>query len=246
MKNAYDGPMIVLLHGAGTGEWIWERVRPLLPQPNLALEMPGRDEDVTPDGCAARVVSAVDKAHHGSVAFVLHSLAAVLAAPLVARLGARLRRIIFVAGVIPPRGGSFVDALPLMNRVMLRVLFRMHREGLKPSAAMVERELCNDLSAADTRMVVDRYQAERPGLYLSRGPAIELPSHCTYVKLLKDQCVPPRLQDRMISRLTGPTVRELSTGHLPMLAAPEALAMVIGQDIKAIDTAPEASDTSVS
>ena len=220
--------LILLLHGAGTGSWVWDRVRPLLPAPSLALDLPGRDRAVTPESCAAELARELEKSGSGSVTLVLHSLAGVLAAPLALRLGSRLERIVFVSGVVPPAGGSFVDALPWANRMVLRVLFRLHRHGLKPSDAMIERELCNDLSAADRQMVVARYEAERPGLYLSRGPATELPGGCTYVKLLKDRAVQPELQDRMIARLKDPRVRELATGHLPMLGAPRELADAMG------------------
>ena len=229
MNDAAE-PTHVLLHGAGTGPWVWDRVARALPRRALALDVPSRVAGVTPDSCADRLMSELDARNIGSVILVLHSLAGVLAAPLVARLGSRLRHIVFVAAVIPRPGGSFVDALPLPNRFILRLLFLFHRNGLKPSPAMIRRELCNDLSASDSQLVVDRYEAEWPGLYLSPGSADRLPRSPAYIKLLRDQSVPIALQEKMTERLADARVHELDTGHLPMLAAPDALAGILDEE----------------
>jgi len=160
---------IVFLHGAGTGAWVWERVINELSIPAVALDIPGRIDGTTPDNCAAALVTELDRMGIGSVILVMHSLAGVLASGLSARLGSKLKRCIFIAAVIPPSGGSFVDALSFMNRQILRVLFKFNPKGLKPSPAMIRSQLCNDLSPQDTEEVISRYTAEMPGLYLTPG-----------------------------------------------------------------------------
>jgi pimeloyl-ACP methyl ester carboxylesterase len=217
----------VLLHGAGTGPWVWDRVREELAAPSLALEVPGRTPGATPDDCAERIVQELDAQGVGDIVVVLHSLAAVLAPGLAARLGSRLRDCIFVAGVVPPAGGAFIDALPLPNRLILRFLFRLRRGGLRPSEAMIRRELCNDLSDDDADTVVARYEAELPGLYLTPVPGNWAFRHCAYVKLLDDRSIPPGLQDTMIGRLHGARILALSAGHLAMLSQPRELASLL-------------------
>ena len=218
---------VVFLHGAGTGAWIWERVINELPVPAIALNVPGRSPEATPERCADALVAELNQREIGSVILVLHSLAGVLAPGLVARLGARVKRCIFVAAVIPPSGGSFVDALGFVNRLILRILFKLNPKGLTPSPSMLRTELCSDLSLQDSEQIISRYTPEMPGLYLTPvGKFSPLPN-ATYIKLLKDQSLPPARQEMMLTRLSQPIVRELATGHMPMLAAPTALANLI-------------------
>lgn len=223
---------VVFLHGAGMGAWVWQRIMDILPDPTVALDIPGRSESVTPNDCAAQIVSELDHRGVGSVILVLHSLAGVLAPGLVARLGMRVKRCVFIAAVIPPSGGSFVDALGFINRQILRTLFKLNPKGLKPSPVMIRNELCNNLNPQDTADVISRYSAEMPGLYLTPVDAFSPIVHATYIKLLKDQSVLPAQQDSMLAHLDQPVVRELDAGHLAMLSATMALAKLIQTEIE--------------
>lgn len=157
-------PIFVFQHGAGTGAWVWERVISALPMESVALDVPGRKAGVTPENCSAELFSELERRGIDTVVLVLHSLAGVLAAGLATRLGSRLKGCVFISAVIPPDGGSFVDALGFANRTVLRLLFKFNPNGLKPSPAMIRRELCNDLTGQDGDQVVSRYEAEMPGL----------------------------------------------------------------------------------
>ena len=221
---------IVFLHGAGTGAWVWERVMNELSVPAIALDVPGRSAGATPQHCAEALVAELDQRGIDSVILVMHSLAGVLAPGLVAHLGARVKHCIFVAAVIPPSGGSFVDALGFVNRQILRVLFKLNPKGLAPSPEMLRAELCNDLSSQDSEQIISRFIPEMPGLYLTSVGAFSPLSNATYIRLLKDKSVPPERQDTMLARLSQPSVRELETGHMAMLAAPKALADLIMEE----------------
>jgi pimeloyl-ACP methyl ester carboxylesterase len=222
---------VLFLHGAGTGAWVWEQVMNELPVPAIALDVPGRRVGATPDNCADMLVAELDQRGIGSVILVMHSLAGALAPGLVARLGARVKRCVFVAAVIPPSEGSFVDALGFVNRLILRILFKLNPKGITPSPAMLRAELCSDLSPQDSERLISRYAPEMPGLYLTPvGKFSPLPN-ATYIKLLKDQSVSPAQQETMLTRLDQPVVRELETGHMAMLAAPTELANLIMETI---------------
>lgn len=220
-------PTAVLLHGAGIGAWVWERVTRDLGMPSIALDVPGRTVGATPDGCATELVAELDRRGVGSVMLVFHSLSGVLAPGLATRLRSRLTHCVFVSAVIPPPGRAFVDALGFPNRLILRSLFRFNPGGLKPSPKMIRRELCNDLAEQDTTAVVSRYEAEMPGLYLTPVGGPPASPRCGYVKLLKDRSVLPAQQDQMIARLDNPRVHEIDAGHLAMLSAPASLAEVL-------------------
>lgn len=95
---------IILVHGAGTGPWIWRRLQDALPLPSVAVEVPSRREDATPASCADQVVKQIAKTGAERVVLVLHSLAGVLASELAARLGDRIESTVFVAAVVPAPG----------------------------------------------------------------------------------------------------------------------------------------------
>ncbi len=216
----------ILLHGAGVGPWVWDRVQTRLAVPSLAPEVGGREVGATPDAVIDSLVHRIDAFAAGEVVLVAHSLTGVLVSGLAARLGSRLSHVVYVSAVIPAANESFLSAMGFPMGWVMRVLFRLNPKGLRPSDAMIRDGLCNDLDAVDTAAVVGRYAAEFPGLYQSpvAGPA-QVPS--TYVRLTRDGSVSLPVQDRMIARLGTPEVKELDAGHLPMLSRPDEIASVV-------------------
>lgn len=217
-------PTTVLLHGAGVGAWVWDRVIDRMAVPAIALDIAGRHADATPERCARALIAELDRRGLDEVTIVAHSLAGVLMPDLAAGLGARLRHALYLAAVVPPPGGAFVDALGTVERTLLRLLFRFNRDGLAPGPAMIRKELCNDLDEASAALVVSRYQAEFPGLYLTPTCAQPVRAAATYLRLLRDRSLLPARQDAMIARLPQARVHDLDAGHLAMLSAPAQLA----------------------
>lgn len=217
-------PTTVLLHGAGLGAWVWASVIERMATPTIALDLPCRHAGATPEQCAQDLIAELDRRGIDEVVIVAHSLAGVLMPELAARLGARLRHCVYLAAVVPPSGGAFVDALGAVERTLLRLLFRCNRNGLKPGPAMIRRELCNDLDEAAAERVVSRYVAEFPGLYLTPTRAQPVRAPSTYLRLRRDRSLAPSRQDAMIARQQNPQLHELDAGHLAMLSMPAQLA----------------------
>ncbi len=223
---------MVLVHGAGTGPWIWHRLQDALPLPSVAVAVSSRREDATPASCADQIVKEIDKTGAKRVILVLHSLAGVLASELAARLGNRIESTVFVAAVVPAPGKRFVDAMGFPNSLVLKVLFKFNPKGLKPSKSMLRAELCNDLSEADAAALVDQYEAEWPGLYLGRVEDARSVPRPAYIRLTSDRSVQPKLQDRMIANLQNPKVLDLDAGHMAMLSKPDGLGKLVMQAIE--------------
>jgi pimeloyl-ACP methyl ester carboxylesterase len=215
------------------GGWIWDRVEPRLAGPALSVDFPGRGDRpadvtrVTLGGVIDSVVADVDSWPTDQFVLVAHSLSGIVVPSLISRFPRRVAQVVFVSGAVPKPGASYLDALPLLQRISLRFVLLTQRKGLLSPAWATRRALCNDLDEPTTHLVVDNVTREAPGIYSEPVPG-QLPASMptTYVKLGSDRAFSPAVQGRMISRLPNPRVEEIDTGHLPMLGRPDQLAAV--------------------
>lgn len=231
---------VVLLHGAGTGPWIWEDVRQALPHPSVALEVPSNRERTHPERCAQELLSHPDFPSHGHVVLVLHSLAGVLETALVRSLGDRAVHVVHVASVAPRPGCSFASTVGFPASLMLPVLFRFQPRGLLPSPAMLVNQLGNDLSDSLRAKLIARHRPEFPGLFLEpvAPTAVEIPR--SYIQCTNDRCVSPKLQEKIASRL-GARLHSMDSGHMPMLSRPTEFVTILQRIFAGMQTAVPAS-----
>ncbi len=217
----------LFLHGSGLGAWVWDRVLPLVPGKNLALDLPSLDEDLTPQACAERIVAELDQLNVADVHVVLHSLSGILAGDLGYCLGRRLHSLTFVAAVIPQPGQSFAGARDFPANLILPVLFAFNKDGIKPTDDMLRKAYGNDLDTADQQLVISRCRPDRPAMDLTKveTPVPDVPA--VYVRTTLDQALTPREQAHMIARLNAPHVIDVEAGHLAMLSQPEALSRAV-------------------
>jgi pimeloyl-ACP methyl ester carboxylesterase len=228
-----DDVGFVLLHGAMLGRWIWERVERRLAGPALAVDLPGRGNrpaditKVTLADVSDSVVADIDSFSTDRFVLVAHSFSGIVVPSLISRFPQRIAHAVYVSAAIPEPGASYLDALPLMQRISLRSVLLTQRKGLLSPAWATRRVLCNDLDDPTTRLVVDNITREAPRIYSEpvRGQ-IPAAMPTTYVKLTSDHAFSPALQNRMTSRLPDPRIEEINAGHLPMLGHPDELAAV--------------------
>ena len=220
-------PIVVFLHGAGTGAWIWERVGKNLSSRSLALDLPLSSDGLGPNGCAQLVWEEVGKQGEAPIILVLHSWAGILAGNLYERFCARIQRTVFLSAIVDPTGGSFVDALPIPNRWITRQLMRRNPEGIRPSDKMIRREYCNDLGEKEAQEVVARFERQRPEPFLTPSTSFEPSGKETYILCARDKSVPPALQRKYAKRLGSPALITIDGGHLAMLSRPLEVAKAI-------------------
>jgi pimeloyl-ACP methyl ester carboxylesterase len=222
----------VLLHGAMLGRWIWERVDPRLASPALALDFPGRGvkpADVTTvklRDVIDSVVADIDSWPIKRLVLVAHSLSGIVIPAVISRFPQRVTGVVFLSASVPKSGASYLDALPRLQRMFLRIALSTQRKrGLLSPMWATRRSLCNDLDEGTTALVIDNLSREPPGIYTDPIPG-EIPASVptVYIKLTSDHAFSPRLQDQMIARLHDPHIEEMDAGHLPMLGHPDELA----------------------
>ena len=218
--------MLVLLHGAGLGRWIWDRVLPHLDTPALAFDLPGRDGKRNPGQVRLQeCINAVAGLLEPQTILVGHSISAEVAMG-VATAHQNVAAVILVGGTVPESGQSFLSLVPFPQRILLSVLLRRSPNGVRLPESQVRKTYCNDLDKETTDLVLRTLTPEAPHLYLDRltwSPTVP----CFYVKLLNDKSVAPRQQDEIARRVSASRVMTLATGHLPMLASPEKTAAVL-------------------
>jgi len=221
---------LLLLHGAGLGSWIWDRVLPHLTAPAEAIDLPGRSNprEVTLPACVDAVVGRVHASPEPCV-LVGHSISAEIALAVAANDRTRVASIVLIGGVVPESGKSFLSTLPLPQRLFLGVLLRRAKKGIALPKAAVEKGYCNDLDEETTELVLSRVVREAPRLYLDPVPWGDVRANLPriYVKLTKDKSVSVKQQERFLTRVHATSVASIDSGHLPMLGRPDELARIL-------------------
>lgn len=212
---------LLLLHGAGLGPWIWDRVIPHLDAPSDTLELP------RPHGTVAEAAELIAKSAQPSLV-VAHSFSAMFALAAATAQPERFTGIVCVGGVVPESGKSFLSLMPPPMRLFMRVILRRSKDGVRIPRKLIARDYCNDLDEATTQLVLSRVVPESPRFYSDRVQWNAQPN-VSYVRLTEDHSAPLKTQDRIIERVGAARVDELATGHLPMLAQPRAMAEVLNR-----------------
>jgi pimeloyl-ACP methyl ester carboxylesterase len=224
---------LVFVPGAGLGGWIWEAMEPRLEFTHLFAEFPGREdadkgtEDLRLEDYARHLRNQVDAFRTDRLAIVAHSLGGLVALKLAAGLSSRLVGFVGVGAAVPRDGGSFVSSLPFAKRAMTTVLMRL--AGTRPPESAIRRGLCSDLPASRTDEVVRRFVPESRAVYVERAdaPVPDVPR--MYVRLTADKEFGLPLQGVMAGNLGAAEVREIDSGHLPMLSNPDELAALLNE-----------------
>jgi pimeloyl-ACP methyl ester carboxylesterase len=224
---------LVFVPGAGLGGWIWEPIAARLDAPYRFADYPGREgngngtKGLRLDDYVGHVRAQVDELPADRIAIVAHSLGGVVALKLAEGLPDRLAGFVGVGAAIPHDGGSFISSLPVGKRALMTVLIRV--AGTKPPESVIRRGLCSDLGTAEADEVVRRFVPESRAVYFERCQASLPRVPRMYVCLTEDQEFGVPLQRTMASNLGTDDVREIPSGHMPMLSRPDELAGLINE-----------------
>src|SRR5262249_32191263 len=155
---------------------------------------PGDLETLRIRDFADAVVHDIEAAGLARVVLVGHSMAGLTIPPVLERIPDRVASVVFVSCGLPREGQGLLDAMGLPEAERRRA----PEDGRAPERARAL--FCNDREAGQTRLVLERLCPEWIGVMNepARAAGLRLPVPRCYVKLLRDQALPPALQDEFI------------------------------------------------
>jgi pimeloyl-ACP methyl ester carboxylesterase len=179
-------------------------------------------------------VSDLDAFHDAErVVLVGHSMAGITIPAVAARRPNRIAQLVFVSCGIPREGGSLAGELPLWIQLLSTWLSQKDaKKARKPMRPWLARYMFgNDMDADQTAFMLARLVPEATGFLTEAVSRKELPAADvlprTYIKLLRDHALRPKLQDRFITHLGECQVRTLDSGHDAMISHPKELAAIL-------------------
>ena len=232
----------LLVHGAGQGAWSWGKVwghltAPADHPPRLyarrpanrvcTLDLPGHGADARGDTaqvrmeeCVHAIARTVEREGLKDLVMVGHGFAGSLIIQAVPQLPEPPKRLVLVAGIIPPNQKTMLWALPRRTRTLFTLLdtmSKLSRQDLKFPKAVIGSVLCNGMGPMEVVEVLG---------FFGPLPTRDSPLPCpvTYVELTQDKLLPPDAQKRMAQRLPGAEIVPLDSCHQVMLQNPKEMA----------------------
>lgn len=240
-RKSYETPSthdtFVLIHGAGSGGWVWHKVAPLLEQRGyrvITLDLPGHGLDRTPitevslQAYVDRVCQILSTQAE-PVVLVGHSMAGGVISQAAEALPDTIKTLVYLAGYLLQNGESMLDITQADTESLLlaNALFSEDQRSatFRPEAL---KDLgyadCSDADMALVRSLLTP-QATAP----LATPVTTTPDNFgrvprVYIECLQDFVIGPMAQKRMYTALPCQQVLTLDTSHNPYLSAPGELA----------------------
>jgi len=223
MKN----PVFVLVHGAWSVPWCWrdlltefERDQVRATCVSLASSRDGADPAIALEDDVNELVLAIHDLD--DVVLVGHSYGGSVVTEASPRVKG-LRRIIYIAALVPLLGESSTDVARLV-RVRTRLDDAIEVEGghLRLDPHLAGPALYGECSATDRQWAVGKLTSQTVASFRSPRTADSSAAPTLYIKCRNDRAVDPGLQNVLAARCDEHL--ELESDHSPFLSHPQELA----------------------
>jgi pimeloyl-ACP methyl ester carboxylesterase len=227
----------VLVHGAGDGAWIWEKLLPHLRARGhepVAMDLPCDDPMATVEDDITAICDAIPDAAGDDVVAVAHASAG-LHMPFLANRRP-LRHIVYACAVVPTPGKTFVDMMAHEPDMFLEDgltdTYQFDEAGRSFfSQEKLVADFAVDCPLDEARHYAKLSRPQRVTLFMEVLPPLpDVPS--TYVVGSEDITLNPDWARRVARERLDANVVELRTGHTPMLGDPAGLADVLASTVE--------------
>jgi pimeloyl-ACP methyl ester carboxylesterase len=224
---------VVLVHGGYHGAWCWDRLRPLLEVPSVAVDLPGRGSRLRPEqrvhiaDCVDAVLEDADAAGMQRFVLVGHSMGGLTLTGTGLRAPERIAHAVYVAALVPPPGQTVFELMMPDREVDIDPI---GVQALLPSE--VAREMfAKDLTDEDWDECHGRCVPEPSGLFIEPVPEPNHAVPATYIACTRDVAVPKQLVDAMLPVLQPVATHEIDSDHDVMLSHAAELAELLNRII---------------
>ncbi len=227
----------VLVHGAWGGAWCWFKVIPLLQKEGhqvVAPDLPSHGVDkgstasASLEAYAQRVGEILDACNE-PVVLVGHSMGGIVISRAAELKPAKVAKLVYVAAFLLQDGQTMMQMAQAdaQGQALANVVFSedqksatVKEEALRPVFGADCTEA--DLALARTLLVPQAVAPFTTPVRTSAGNWGKIPR--MYIECLHDNAISIAMQRAMYAALPCQRVVTMDTSHMPMLAAPEALA----------------------
>jgi pimeloyl-ACP methyl ester carboxylesterase len=246
---------ILIIHGAFSGAWAWERALPVLRAAGhdaTAIDLPGSGSDRTPvaevslSAYAKRVCDALSETE--PTLLVGHSMGGMVVTQAAGLRPERVHSLAYVTAFVPADGQSVADLTAYPEAAGDQVQANLVVSGDPPVAVLppkaAEHARCNCCTAEQARWACEhlRPQPVAPFTQPVRIPAANraaferLPR--AYVVCTEDRAIMPALQRRMAREAGCAPVIEIDSDHVPFVSRIDPLIAALDQIAQTIVNAP--------
>ena len=245
---------LLLIHGAWQGAWAWEAIVPELNKFGHVchpVDLPGNGngsdntapEDVSLELYTRFLAGELDRIGQ-PVIVVGHSSGGIIASQLAENEPARVRAIVYVAGMMLPSGVGFAELVeeltpdyPEAAGIIPYLKWSADRETSTLIDGAAQKLFYHDCpkekaDAASAKLKRHPQRGRAIVAQLTEDRFGRLPR--AYIEATQDRAVIPAAQKRMQELVPGAARHAIESGHAPLLAQPDALAALIDQAIQEI------------
>lgn len=231
VKNRAGQTGLVLIHGAGLGNYVWDKLTPMLQYPVLAIEFPNREKhdkanaDYTFDDYIQPASEQIKAWQMEKIVLVTHSIGGCIGLSLADTFADKLVGFVAIGASIPSNGQSFADCFNFPMNYLLPLILKL--VGTRPPKKAIQAQLCNDLTELQSAEIIRRFSPESRDLYVAKISYKPLQVPKMYIQLSNDKVFTMPMQVAMASRLSSAKIATLASGHLPMLSQPSDLSTLL-------------------
>jgi pimeloyl-ACP methyl ester carboxylesterase len=229
----------VLVHGAWSGAYAWDKVAPLLEAEGeqvITVELPAHGKDDTPVA-QATLQSYVDKvaeavtAQSGQVILVGHSIGGIVISEVADSIPNKIATLVYLAAYLPQDGQTLLQLSEQDTVSLVGANLDFSEDFSRASIAedKIVAIFCADCSEADQQSLVERHRAEPTG---PLGTPVTLTSRFAqvpkvYIETTQDRAAGNPLQKEMWKAAQVARTYSLNTSHSPFLTVPDELARIL-------------------